>query len=170
MNDFTLWFPHAFTLSMHSINPFSGSVVGIIHSHAWLYFVYVTNALSRYVIIYSVGGFLLGRRQNGLSGKAIRREREWGREIIKSNVFLFVPLCPCFSFIIVDFHLVPCWGLEYTVVGGFPWETRGDALIVQPSFEVGQRASLPGSISRAQVKFVVKLVNCGMMPASLCLA
>lgn len=163
-------------LWMHSINPFSGSVVGVIQSHASLYFVSVTNVLSGYVMIYCVGGFLLGKRQNGLSGKVIYwREREGKHffletEIIKSNVFPFVPLCPCFRFIIVDFHLVPSWGLEYTVVGGFPWETRGDPLIVQPSFEVGQRASLPGSISRAQVKFVVKLVDCGTMPTSLCLA
>lgn len=61
----------------------------------------------------------------GSQGKQ-SEERERGqtffleREIIKSNVFLFVPLCPCFRFIIVDFHLVPCWGLEYMVVGGFP--------------------------------------------------
>lgn len=74
-------------LSMHSINPFSGSVVGIIHSHASLYFVYVTNALSGYVIIYSVGGFLLGRRQNGLSGKVINwRERERANTFFRDRI------------------------------------------------------------------------------------
>lgn len=68
MSDFTLWFLHAFV----TLDAFHQPVLWFRGWHnASLYFVYVTNALSGYVIIYSVGGFLLGRRQNGLSGKAI---------------------------------------------------------------------------------------------------
>lgn len=74
MNDlaspFDFFMPSLLRL-MYSINLFSSSVRGIISSHASLYFVYVTNALLGCVIMYSAGGFLLGRRQNGLPGNVI---------------------------------------------------------------------------------------------------
>lgn len=107
-----------------------------------------------------------GMRSNGERSSSSFK----GTEIIKSSVFLFVLLSPGFRFIILDFHLAHCWGLKYTVAGGFPCENTRDALIVQPSFEVGQQASQPDSISQAQVKCTVKLVDCGVLPPSLHLA
>lgn len=50
------------SISMHSINIFSGSVLSIMSSHASLYFVYVTNSLLGCAIMYSAGGFLLGKK------------------------------------------------------------------------------------------------------------
>lgn len=53
------------------------------------------------------------------------------------------------------------------MVGGFPCENKRDALIVQPSFEMGQQAGLLDSHSQAQLNWIVKLVVCGMLPLSL---
>lgn len=53
------------------------------------------------------------------------------------------------------------------MVGGFSSENIRDALIVQPSFEMGQQADLLDSHSQAQLNCIVKLVVCGMLPLSL---
>lgn len=50
------------------------------------------------------------------------------------------------------------------MVGGVLCENMRDALIVQPSFEVGQPAALPDSLGQAQLKSVIKPVVCGMLP------
>lgn len=53
------------------------------------------------------------------------------------------------------------------MVARFPCENIVDALIVQPSFEIGPQAGLLDAHSQAQLSCIVKLVVCGMLPLSV---